>query len=90
MNIATESADSLRQQIAVTEKQLNKLKEQLANVEAQLDVRNIQQEETASPVTPAKWPLSSEEYKRYGRQMIVPNIGIKGWSYRMLFRMFLY
>lgn len=27
-----------------------------------------------------KWPLSSEEYKRYGRQMIVPNIGIQGNS----------
>ncbi len=27
-----------------------------------------------------KWPLSSEEYKRYGRQMIIPNIGIQGNS----------
>jgi adenylyltransferase/sulfurtransferase len=25
-----------------------------------------------------KWPLSPEEYKRYGRQMIVPNIGLQG------------
>jgi len=29
------------------------------------------------PVT-KKWPLELEEYKRYGRQMIVPNIGIQG------------
>lgn len=24
------------------------------------------------------WPLSAEEYKRYGRQMIMPDIGLDG------------
>ena len=26
-----------------------------------------------------KWPLHPEEYKRYGRQMIMPEIGLEGW-----------
>jgi len=28
-----------------------------------------------------KWPLSSDDYKRYGRQLIMPEIGLKGMSY---------
>jgi adenylyltransferase/sulfurtransferase len=27
---------------------------------------------------PNKWPLSQEEYKRYGRQLIMPEIGLQG------------
>ncbi|KAF2721001.1 hypothetical protein K431DRAFT_320677 [Polychaeton citri CBS 116435] len=27
---------------------------------------------------PSRWPLSSEEYKRYGRQLIMPEIGLHG------------
>ncbi|KAI4166433.1 MAG: hypothetical protein LQ343_008054 [Gyalolechia ehrenbergii] len=27
---------------------------------------------------PPKWPLRAEEYKRYGRQMILPHIGLEG------------
>lgn len=30
------------------------------------------------PAAPARWPLSGEEYKRYGRQMIMPEIGLHG------------
>lgn len=26
-----------------------------------------------------EWPLDAEEYKRYGRQMIMPEIGLEGW-----------
>lgn len=25
-----------------------------------------------------KWPLREDEYERYGRQLIIPSIGIKG------------
>ncbi len=25
-----------------------------------------------------RWPLRGEEYRRYGRQMIVPSVGIQG------------
>lgn len=33
---------------------------------------------TAIPQIDSEWPLLQEEYKRYGRQMIVPEIGLKG------------
>jgi adenylyltransferase and sulfurtransferase len=91
MDAATESAETLRQQIAATETELKRLKEQLASVEAQNAAKEVQKsleglliENQGSPVTFGKWPLSSEEYKRYGRQMIVPNIGIQGQILRVL------
>ena len=31
---------------------------------------------TARPIP--RWPLSSDEYRRYGRQLILPEIGLKG------------
>lgn len=82
MDAATQSADALRRQITVTEEELRRLKEQLAAVEAQEvgDLRGLSLQDGPSPVTQGRWPLSSEEYKRYGRQMIVPNIGIQGSS----------
>jgi len=82
MDSASASAESLKQQIAATENELERLKEQLASVEVQDSVKNgenvCDDAETGSPVTSGKWPLSHEEYKRYGRQMIMPNIGIQG------------
>lgn len=32
----------------------------------------------AGPVANPRWPLSEEEYKRYGRQMIMPEVGLHG------------
>jgi adenylyltransferase/sulfurtransferase len=26
-----------------------------------------------------RWPLEKNEYKRYGRQLIMPEIGLRGW-----------
>ncbi len=81
MDQATQSAHALREQIAATEKELSRLKEQLASVEAQSSIENAFDGvslERLKPVTQSKWPLFEEEYKRYGRQMIVPNIGIQG------------
>ncbi|KAH7417388.1 molybdenum cofactor synthesis protein-like protein [Cadophora sp. MPI-SDFR-AT-0126] len=92
MDSATASAESLRKQISATEDELQRLKAQLASLEAQdvaaakgiagLDLG------AGDPVTELengrkgeserKWPLSEEEYRRYGRQMIVPSIGIQG------------
>jgi adenylyltransferase/sulfurtransferase len=81
MESVNASAEALKRQIEATEAELAMLKDQLAEVEA----RAVQQKinglsigkETLHPVT-QKWPLLPEEYKRYGRQMIVPSIGIKG------------
>jgi adenylyltransferase/sulfurtransferase len=82
MDAATQSAEALKRQIAATEEELKRLKEQLAVVEAQSSteeaVDGLKLGATRSPVTTGKWPLGLEEYKRYGRQMIVPHIGIQG------------
>lgn len=32
----------------------------------------------AEPAANSRWPLSGEEYKRYGRQMIMPEVGLHG------------
>ena len=81
MDVVTQHAEALRRQIVATEEELRSLKEQLAGVEAQNSVEKafdgVSLQEPR-PVTQGKWPLSAEEYKRYGRQMIVPNIGIQG------------
>jgi adenylyltransferase/sulfurtransferase len=83
MESANASAEALRKQIEATEAELARLKAQLSQVEAgavsqRIDGLSIG-EENASLVTQQKqWPLLPEEYKRYGRQMIVPSIGIQG------------
>lgn len=74
---------SLRAQIAATEAQLAGLKreleiaEQAAEVKAQSTTRTITAEDGKTNET-REWPLLSEEYKRYGRQMIVPQLGLQG------------
>jgi adenylyltransferase/sulfurtransferase len=83
MENASARADELRQQISATERQLQELKDQLKSVEIQNDA-NVSAEKKSVPIleddveAKTKWPLSSDEYKRYGRQMIVPNFGIQG------------
>jgi adenylyltransferase and sulfurtransferase len=80
MDRVTSSAEALRRQITATEEELKTLKEQLAAVEAKevKDLNGLSLQEKPGLVTESKWPLEPEEYKRYGRQMIVPNIGIQG------------
>lgn len=83
MDWANASAEALRKQISETEAQLQRLKDQLAQVEADgpVDwVNGLSLSDEADNVTgtPQKWPLSAEEYRRYGRQMIVPGVGIQG------------
>ncbi|CAG7919589.1 unnamed protein product [Penicillium olsonii] len=67
MGSLEETCASLRAHISATEEQLAGLKRDLANAEAQ----------TASQEN-ARWPLLQEEYKRYGRQMIVSQVGLQG------------
>lgn len=71
------SIEELRQQILTTEKQLAHLKEQLQKVENH-DKAEAQPDATSSTAGSQKWPLTQEEYNRYGRQMIMPTIGLKG------------
>lgn len=85
MEAATISAEAIRSQIAATEKQLQELKNQLAGLQSvdKADAQpaqpddNEHREKSGQGDIP-KWPLTQEEYNRYGRQMIVPGIGIQG------------
>ncbi|KAL3487361.1 hypothetical protein BJX62DRAFT_8699 [Aspergillus germanicus] len=72
---------SLRSEIAATEAQLAKLKRELQ--EAEESARVSRSTNNAQPATSGsrperKWPLLEEEYRRYGRQMIVPQVGLQG------------
>ncbi|KAL4778597.1 hypothetical protein BJX76DRAFT_131432 [Aspergillus varians] len=71
---------SLRTEIATTEAQLAKLQRELQ--EAEEAALRSRSENVASAATATKsngkWPLSGEEYRRYGRQMIVPQLGLQG------------
>ncbi|CAI7585488.1 unnamed protein product [Penicillium viridicatum] len=81
MGSLDETCASLRAQIIATEARLAGLKRDLANAE------QAAQPETAATAEiqhkdqngeGRRWPLLQEEYKRYGRQMIVSQVGLKG------------
>lgn len=81
MGSLDETCASLRAQITATEVQLAGLKRDLATAEqaAQAETAitaEIQPEDRNSDGR--RWPLLQEEYKRYGRQMIVSQVGLKG------------
>lgn len=75
---------SLRAQIAATESDLARLKQDLQDVEkaaASAKVQNGTNGETSNKSNSKRsWPLLAEEYRRYGRQMIVPQLGLEGES----------
>ncbi|ETS86821.1 Adenylyltransferase and sulfurtransferase UBA4 [Pestalotiopsis fici W106-1] len=78
MDVAAEAV-ALRQQIHGAEKELAALRARLVEIEALQTVSKT----TGNPEidnTPAtwKWPLREEEYARYGRQLILPSVGIQG------------
>ena len=86
---------SLRSEIAATETQLSRLKQELASVEhvaatkairtkspeirAPKDENEKSEDSLKQSKSRSRWPLLDEEFKRYGRQMIVEDIGLKGW-----------
>lgn len=76
---AEKKVETLREKIRVKEKELQELKSQLANLEVSADINTTSTVKTDLVIgEPPKWPLLPEEYKRYGRQMIVPRVGLKG------------
>lgn len=60
----------LEAQIAATERHLSQLKQELADLETQ--------QPEATRDRSADWPLLQDEYRRYGRQMIVEQVGLPG------------
>lgn len=69
-------SDRLREQIVVAEAELQALKAQLAHVEADEEEAASRPQENGHAAW--KWPLEAGEYERYGRQLILPSVGING------------
>lgn len=81
MGSLDETCASLRAQIAETEERLAGLKRDLANAEktAQSERATTSPDQQEDRIGDSRrWPLLQEEYKRYGRQMIVSQVGLKG------------
>lgn len=58
-----------------------KLKAQLLQQQQQQEQQ--EQQEQQSPPNNQEYPLSLDEYARYGRQMIVPQFGLKGILFKL-------
>lgn len=69
-----ETLESLRLQIAGYEAKLVSLRARLASEEAKANEQGTQ-------LSPPR-SLTSDEYERYGRQMIVPGFGLQGMAPR--------
>jgi adenylyltransferase/sulfurtransferase len=65
-----EEAEQLRKRIALAEEELKSLREDLARLDSSTTSQH--------PGKLWKWPLQAEEYDRYGRQLILPSIGVEG------------
>ncbi|KAL5345604.1 hypothetical protein ACLOAV_009358 [Pseudogymnoascus australis] len=79
MESENDDAKALRQLILATELRLEKLKNELADVERRSSPNRLTEgQDELESLKDSKWPLTPDEYLRYGRQMIVPSIGIQG------------
>jgi adenylyltransferase/sulfurtransferase len=67
--------ESLIARIQAQQREIESLKSQLA-LQAAPSVASSRAAPESSTNRP--WPLQADEYKRYGRQMILPNIGLQG------------
>jgi adenylyltransferase/sulfurtransferase len=76
--------EHLKREIAQREAELQDLRKQLAEAEAEKpSVENGRDNTTTSQSDGGggegwKWPLEEHEYERYSRQMIVPDFGLQG------------
>ena len=91
MDPAPVGAESLRFQIAALEAQLSDLRAQLLDIESEdsalSPALSLQNKKTCTEASSprgseeediGKWPLDVDEYKRYGRQLIMPEVGLVG------------
>lgn len=88
MESGNSDADALKQLILATELRLENLKEELAELERRGSPNGHPDEgpDELESLKDSKWPLTPEEYLRYGRQMIVPSIGIQGQRLNGIFK----
>lgn len=83
------AAGTLRLEIENLEAQLAHLRTKLAEAESSVTAESeaVSCNAEAVPDSPDAtkqggswgWPLDKDEYTRYGRQMIMPEIGLEGW-----------
>ncbi|KAK8138579.1 hypothetical protein PG984_001959 [Apiospora sp. TS-2023a] len=86
MEPASSRAEQLRLQIAKAESELRELRLQLSQVEQRQEDAPPDQPGRSSHATyvppdiepPWSWPLQQQEYERYARQLILPNVGVDG------------
>lgn len=78
MTSAALEAEVLRDKIRKVEVELDQLRAQLNKVEQAEKKADVQPSEDDQTGERKRWPLSQEEYSRYGRQMIMPSIGLQG------------
>ena len=88
------AVENLRFEIDTLEAQVARLRTQLAEVESSAtsiilpnpnEAASSNADTTLDPpiasyqTVDRRWPLDVEDYKRYGRQMIMREIGLEGW-----------
>ncbi|KAI0890662.1 adenylyltransferase [Annulohypoxylon maeteangense] len=86
MGSVSNKAEQLQRKIVQAEKELQDLRKQLAELESPTLHADVDQglgstsdlSESTKDLPEWKWPLREEEYLRYGRQLILPTVGIKG------------
>jgi adenylyltransferase and sulfurtransferase len=90
MSYTPDDVTALQLQIQGLEAQLKDLKRQLAETDVDQPVNKpstvVATHAESSPERPTaskreghwSWPLDADEYRRYGRQMIMPEIGLEG------------
>lgn len=85
MEQANAEKETLKGLISETEQKLVDLKNKLAEIETRDKSNSSKWDESndLDGLKDSKWPLAPEEYLRYGRQMIVPSIGIQGQQFRI-------
>lgn len=90
----SQTAAQIRERIAQVESDLERLKEELVQIDTDEKRRKRENHDVdvvGTITTTAveadhgrarpgdwKWPLSAQEYDRYGRQLVLPNVGIHG------------
>lgn len=76
MEGTSDRATELKRRIAEAERQVEALRAQLDELES--PSLGSGDAKAAAAAVPWKWPLGEREYIRYGRQLVLPTVGIKG------------
>lgn len=87
MGTAQSKTATEQEQIDCSRESLKQTRVLTATLEARIDRLETQLQKSGTAINhqqpvqdePSVWPLQPDEYQRYGRQMIMPEIGLEGW-----------